>query len=150
MRDEGRPADRRARDERDDGLVQLTTVEGSGVEVLRSEERLTVGVERVPWRRVRLVKRVVVERKVIELRREELVVEELPAGEELTADEQALALGRDAPLEIVLREEQAVVQTRVVPVERVRVWVDRVDGQRRVTVPLRHEEVALEQVPPGR
>jgi len=138
-------AGRRGRDEAEDGLVQLAGVEESGVEVVRSEERAEVGVERVAHTRVRLVKRVVVERRTIELRREELHVEELPAdGVDLAAAGDALTLGRGQPLEIVLRQEEAVVSTRLVPVERVRVWVERVGGDEQVSFELRHEEVEVD------
>lgn len=143
-------AGRRGRDEGDDGLVQLTTVEESGVEVVRSEERARVSVERVPRRRVRIVKRVVVERQVIELRREELHVEELPVTElVLPRDEQALTTGRREPLVIVLSEEEAVVTKRVVPRERVRVVVESVRHSEEVGYPLRHEEVEVVDVPAG-
>lgn len=142
-------ADRRDRDEADDGLVQLTSVEGSGVEVVRSEERAEIGVERVARQRVRLVKRVVVEQRVIELRREELAVEELPVTDlALAGDEPALTVGRREPLEIVLSEEEVVVTKRVVPRERVRVFVDTVRESAQVAFPLRHEEVALRGAPP--
>ena len=143
-------ADRRGRDDADDGRVQLTGVEGSGVEVVRSEERAQVGTERVARRRVRLVKRVVVEQQVIELRREELHVEELGVDDlRLTGDEPALAVGRREPLEIVLSEEEVVVTRRVVPRERVRVHVDTVRESADVSFPLRHEEVDVQEVAGG-
>ncbi|MDP9407942.1 MAG: DUF2382 domain-containing protein [Actinomycetota bacterium] len=135
-------ADRRSRDDADDGLVELTTVDESGVEVVRSVERASVGVERLAGRRVRLVKRVVVEQQVIELRREVLHIEEMPVTELVfPRDEQALRVGRDAPLEIVLSEEEAVVTKRVVPRERVRVFVDRIRDDQQVSYALRHEEI---------
>jgi len=139
--------------------VRLAPVEETdGVEVVRSEERVTVGVVRVPTRRVRLVKRVVTERRVVELRREELhVVEEpldgrdgtpgadgtggAPLVEALPASAQPRA---DAPLELVLSEEEAEVEVRVVPRERVRVWVERVDGEEQVRTTVRREEVDVE------
>lgn len=143
-------ADRRGRDDADDGVVQLTGVEGSGVEVVRSEERAQVGTERVARRRVRLVKRVVVEQQVIELRREELHVEELGVDDlRLTGDEAALAVGRREPLEIVLSEEEVVVTRRVVPRERVRVHVETVRESAEVSFPLRHEEVDVQEVAGG-
>jgi uncharacterized protein (TIGR02271 family) len=138
---------RRDRDDADDELVRLATVEGSGVEVVRSEERAEVGVERVARRRVRLVKRVVVEQQVIELRREELHVEELPVADlALTGEEPALAVGRREPLELVLSEEEVVVTRRVVPRERVRVFVDTVRESAEVAFALRHEEVDVQDV----
>ena len=141
-------ADRRGRDDADDAVVQLTGVEGSGVEVVRSEERAQVSTERIGRRRVRLVKRVVVEQQVIELRREELHVEEVPLTDlTLTGDEPALAVGRREPLEILLSEEEVVVTRRVVPRERVRVYVDTVRESVEVAFPLRHEEVDVQDAP---
>ena len=150
MTDERSWTDRRSRSDEDDGLVQLATVDESGVEVVRSVERATVGVERVAARRVRLVKRVVVEQQVIELRREVLHVEELPVTELVfPRDEQALTVGRAAPLEIVLSEEEVTVTRRVVPRERVRVYVDRVQHDEEVAYGLRREEVDTTGVDAG-
>ena len=48
-------------------------------------------------------------------------------------------------VEMVLHEERVVVETEVVPVERVRVVVDRVTTQQPVEATLSHEEVVVER-----
>lgn len=119
----------------------------AGISVVRREEQLRVGVERIPVERVRVSKRVVTETvtRTFEVRREELVVERLPIAPG------ALGEARPAvgPLEIVLYEEQIVVDTRLVPVERVRVDVARIVEQRPVSELLRHEEVVVEDAGTG-
>ncbi|WP_286966834.1 MULTISPECIES: DUF2382 domain-containing protein [Arsenicicoccus] len=159
--------------------------------VTRSEEELFVTTRPVESGRVRVSKRVVTEERTITVRREELVVEELPARASLPADhdgvtgagdradgedrdgwgdrdaqgrgnpakEAALAAGephrpqghrdddgelqQDAAIEIVLHEEQVV--TRVVPIERVRVFVDRVTREQVVEEELAKEVVSIER-----
>lgn len=147
--------------------------------VTRSEEELFVTTRPVESGRVRVSKRVVTEERTITIRREELVVEELPARAPLPPDhdgvtgagdrdaqgrgnparEAALAAGephrpqghrdddgelhQDAAIEIVLHEEQVV--TRVVPIERVRVFVDRVTREQVVEAELAKEVVSLER-----
>lgn len=144
------------------------------VSVTRSEEELLVTTRPVETGRVRVSKRVVTEERTITVRREELVVEELPARAELPADhdgvssgqgrlnpakEAALAAGeahrpqghrdddgelqQEAAIEMVLHEEQVV--TRVVPIERVRVYVDRVTREQVVEEDLAKEVVTVER-----
>ena len=114
------------------------------VEVVRSEEELVVGRVRVPTERVRVRKVIETEEVTVTvpLRREVLVVEREPltGGAPLGA-----GATDDVPLELVLREEEPVVSTRAVPVERVRV-VKRVVAEERLVVDeLRAEQVVLEQ-----
>ena len=113
--------------------------EPRSAEVVRSEERLRVGVERVVTKRIRVAKRVVTEMRqiTVPVRREELVVEELPAdGGGATAGPREF--------ELVLREEQPVVTTQVVAVERVRVSTRRVTEERAVEEVVRREVVEVE------
>jgi uncharacterized protein (TIGR02271 family) len=110
------------------------------VSLVRSEERLLLGRETRVSERVRLRKRVVSEdvTKTVTLRREELVVEREPitdAGVETDGHEPST----HEELEIVLHEER--VEVVVVPVERVRVRVVRVEGERTVTEVLRREQI---------
>ena len=103
----------------------------------RSEERLSVGTERVATTRARLVKYVVTEEVqiTVPIRREEIRVEEVPLdapdpgpGESLTDDQEGsgtrLPTGPETadglPEEIVLHTERPVISVEVVPVERVR------------------------------
>ena len=122
--------------------------EDRGVSVVRREEQLRVGVERVPTERVRLVRHVVTEQvtRTFEVRREELRIERAPV-DAVTADPGLASRAQSGvPLEIVLHEEELVVETRVVPRERVRVWVDTIVEQREVSARLGREEVEVEQV----
>jgi stress response protein YsnF len=123
------------------------------VEVVRSEEELQVGVRR-RQRRLRLRKYVVTEylTRTIPVRREEVRLEELPAPAEPTGepDEQPAvqAAGVQALLEVVLHREEPVIQLRVVPAERVRLFKDVVTEQRTVTEDIRKEHVDLRSEPP--
>lgn len=119
------------------------------VSLVRSEERMLVGRETIATERVRLRKHVVSEdvTRTVTLRREELVVEHEPVahGDVVGGD----VAGVDAhathdELEIVLHEERFETRTVVVPVERVRVRVVRVDGERTVTEVLRREQIELQ------
>jgi len=104
-------------------------------EVVRSEERLEVTTHTQVVGRVRVAKRVVTEERVItvSVRREELIVEELPVDPDHVHDglvTERSGAGSDgtrtvAPVvDMWLSEEQVEVVTRTVPRERVRVFVD--------------------------
>jgi len=123
------------------------------VEVVRSEEELQVGV-RSRRRRLRLRKYVVTEylTRAIPVRREEVRLEELPAPTEPAGepDEQPTvqAAGEQPLLEVVLHREEPVIQLRVVPHERVRLFKDVVTEQRTVTEDIRKEQIDLQSEPP--
>jgi stress response protein YsnF len=122
----------------------------------RSEEQLRVGTERVATTRARLVKYVVTEdvQITVPIRREEIRVEQVPvdaedgdpAGEslELPAGTAAPAPG-GLPDEIVLHTERPVVTVEVVPVERVRLRTEVVEGQETVTGQVQREQIAVDQ-----
>jgi len=105
---------------------------GAAADVVRSEEHLAVATHVREVGRVRIAKRVVTEQRVItvDVRREELVVEELPVdphhdalvveGGGLSGD----ARSGSPVVEMWLSEEEVEVTARVVPKERVRVYVD--------------------------
>jgi stress response protein YsnF len=145
----------------------------------RSEERLVVGTQRVATTRARLVKYVVTEEVqiTVPIRREEIRVEEvpldapdtgpgesllpadhLPAGERSTTGEYGTG-GYDTggyqvagglPEEIVLHTERPVVSVEVVPVERVRLRTETVEGQERVTEQVQREQIVLDESPAQR
>jgi uncharacterized protein (TIGR02271 family) len=114
------------------------------VEVVRSEEQLHIHTVSVPVERVRVQKVIVTEERTITVtvRREELrlVREPVRPGEEPSAEVATFDSG-DRVIDMVLHEEQIVIGRQVVPVERVRVVVDRVVTQQSVTAELSHEEV---------
>ena len=108
----------------------------------RSEEELEVGTKQVPRGKAGVRKRVVTEQqhRTVPVEREELRVQREPirAGEgdrdaELSADERT----------IELREEQPVVDKRVVPKERVRIGKEVVRDQEHVSEPVRKEQVEV-------
>jgi len=116
------------------------TTSGPDPTVTLSEERLAVGIEQRPFRRVRVTKRVVTERRMIEvdLRREEMVIEELDVG----AGDGSADHG-PAVIELTLSEERAVVEVHVVPVERVRISVVTVASEVEVTTTLASERAEV-------
>lgn len=119
-------------------------------EMIRSEERLRVGRQRVPVRVAKLQKFIVTEQRTItvEVRHEEVrvVYEDLPEGV-------APAGGADARgglPELVLHEEQIQVTRVAVPVERVRPVIETVTEYREVTGTLRAERIEVERTASGR
>ena len=124
------------------------------MEVVRSEEELQVGV-RSRRRRLRLRKYVITEyvTRTIPVRREEVRLEEVPAPAEPVGepDDQGAvqAAGDQALLEVVLHREEPVIQLRVVPAERIRLFKDVVAEQRTVTEEIRKEQVDLQSERPG-
>jgi stress response protein YsnF len=142
----------------------------------RSEEQLRVGTEQVATTRVRLVKYVVTEevQVTVPIRREEIRVEQVPIdapdpgpGESLTpvggtagggavpgtttgtgsGAGTGTGLGTGLPEEIVLHAERPVVNVEVVPVERVRLRTELVEGQERITEQLQREQIVVDQTP---
>jgi stress response protein YsnF len=125
----------------------------------RSEEQLRVGTERVATTRARLVKYVVTEEVqiTVPIRREEIRVEQVPVdaeegswvGESLDVPPASAGVGTPAsgglPDEIVLYTERPVVTVEVVPVERVRLRVDTVEGQETVSGQVQREQIVVDQ-----
>jgi stress response protein YsnF len=135
------------------------TATGSDGAMTRSEEQLRVGTERVAATRVRLVKYVVTEEVqiTVPVRREEIRVENVPVdaadpgpGESLVpAPTGSGEAGGALPDEIVLHAEKPVVTVEVVPVERVRLRTELVEGKQTVTEQVQRERIAVEQSPAG-
>ena len=143
----------------DDTRFDDDTVRGSrgAAEVVRSEERLEVATRRVPTGRVRIAKRVVTEERqvTVTVRREELVVEHLPVQGAQGYDDRHGLDGGDAlegsgthagppAVEMWLSEEEVEVTTRVVPKERVRLYVDTVTEHVDVSEVLAKEVVVVD------
>jgi len=125
--------------------------------MVRSEEQLQVGTERVAARRVRIVKYVVTEEVqiTVPVRREEVRIEEVPLdapdpgpGESLVPAAEGAATG-GLPEEIVLHTERPVVTVEVVPTERVRLRTEVVQGQETVTGQVQREQIVVDQHPAG-
>jgi uncharacterized protein (TIGR02271 family) len=112
----------------------------------RSEEELRVGTAERERGRVRLRRYVTTEQvhQTVPVRRERVRVEREPitdanlhaatSGPELT----------EAEHEVILREEEPVVEKRVVPRERVRLDKDTVTGEERVAEEVRKEQIEVQ------
>ena len=130
---------------------------GTDGAMTRSEEQLRVGTERVAATRARLVKYVVTEdvQITVPIRREEIRVEQVPiddpadsdirGGEALVADPVPSSGG--LPDEIILHTERPVVSVEVVPVERVRLRTELVEGQESVTEQVQREQIVVDETP---
>lgn len=124
----------------------------SGVEVVRSEERLVAGVERHVTGSVRIGKRVVSEERTVTVtvRREELFVEHVPAGAATgDAGTGAPPRGAEPVVTLTLAEEEPVVTVRTVPRETVRLFVDRLTVDHSVTEDVAREVVEHDVLAPG-
>jgi stress response protein YsnF len=125
----------------------------------RSEQQLRVGTEQVATTRARLVKYVVTENVTITvpIRREEIRVEQVPidAPDDDGVQETLLPAGGGEatavspsgglPEEIVLHTERPVVSVEVVPLERVRLRTEVVQGVETVTEQVQREQIAVDQ-----
>jgi uncharacterized protein (TIGR02271 family) len=112
----------------------------------RSEEELRVSTAERERGRVRLRKYVTTEQvqQTVPVRREQVRVEREPITD---ANLDAATSGPDlseAEHEVILREEEPVVEKRVVPRERVRLDKDTVTGEEQVTEELRKEQVDVQ------
>jgi uncharacterized protein (TIGR02271 family) len=114
--------------------------------ITRSEEELRVGTTQRERGRVRLRKYITTEHveQAVPVRRERVRVEREPITD---ANLDAATSGPDiseAEHEVVLREEEPVVEKRVVPRERVRLDKDTVTGEERVAEQVRKEQIDLD------
>jgi uncharacterized protein (TIGR02271 family) len=112
----------------------------------RSEEELRVGTAQRELGRVRLRKYVTTEhvQQTVPVRRERARVEREPITD---ANLGAATSGPDISEEeheVVLREEEPVVEKRVVPRERVRLDKDTVTGEERVAEQVRKEQIEVQ------
>jgi uncharacterized protein (TIGR02271 family) len=119
--------------------------------VIRSEEHLAIQTIWSPSRRIRIAKRVITESKTItvDVRHEELVIEEIPLGVDQPGADQPGAdqpgdEGRPAGLVLTLSKEHVVVDRQVTPVERVRVTVSLNAGAVEVSANLDQERIAVD------
>ncbi len=112
----------------------------------RSEEELRVGTTQRERGRVRLRKYVTTEQvqQTLPVRRERARVEREPITD---ANLDAATSGRElseAEHEVILREEEPVVEKRVVPRERVRLDKDTVTDEERVAEEVRKEQIDVQ------
>jgi uncharacterized protein (TIGR02271 family) len=112
----------------------------------RSEEELRVGTTERKRGRVRLRKYVTTEQvqQTVPVQRERARVEREPITD---ANLDAATSGpeiSEAEHEVILREEEPVVEKRVVPRERVRLDKDTVTGEERVAEEVRKEQIEVQ------
>ncbi|QHC69733.1 YsnF/AvaK domain-containing protein [Rathayibacter sp. VKM Ac-2801] len=120
------------------------------VTVVRSEERLDVTTVWTPTERLRVRKVVVTEERTVTvtLRREELVIEREPLDRgTFDGAEDPPSGATPEPITLVLHAEEPVLTTRVVPVERVHVMIDRIIAMQSATETIRKERVDVRTVP---
>ncbi|QNE45413.1 DUF2382 domain-containing protein (plasmid) [Frigoribacterium sp. NBH87] len=120
------------------------------ITVVRHEEQLRVRTVAEPVERIRYEKVVVEEERTITVtvRREELRITREPVDRDEVASGAATP-SEDGPrvIEMVLHEEQLTLGRQVVPVERVRVIVDRVVTQEPVDATVAREVVDVDLIP---
>jgi uncharacterized protein (TIGR02271 family) len=124
--------------------------DGDAVEVVAAEEQLQVDKRRRPHERVRLRREVVTEEVTITvpLRREVVRIERIPIEPGTAGELDGLGAFTEGEIqELVLMEEQAVVDKRVVPRERVRLAKDVVTEEQQITRALRREQVDVDREP---
>jgi uncharacterized protein (TIGR02271 family) len=129
-----------------DAVGRDTWEPGTDDAMTRSEEELRVGTAQRERGRVRLRKYVTTEQvqQTVPVQRERVRVEREPITD---ANLDAATSGpeiSEAEHEVILREEEPVVEKRVVPRERVRLDKDTVTGEERVTEELRKEQIDLD------
>ena len=117
-------------------------VPGDGT-MTRSEERLLIGTELVDSGRVRVSKFIVTQdvTLTVQLRREEVRLEWLPAGEPGAAIGTPGEAVRPEDFELVLHAEQPTVVKEIIPIERVRLATRIVTGNVTVNETLRKEQI---------
>ena len=112
--------------------------------MIRVEERLRIGTERYEAARVRLRKYVVTEQATttVPLRKEEFRIEVEPITPVSGGGSDGDVPFQEQSVEVVLREESAIVSKETVPVERVRLGKATVTGRTTVREQVRKERIA--------
>jgi uncharacterized protein (TIGR02271 family) len=118
----------------------------------RSEEELRVGTRERESGRVRLRKYVVEDEvtQTVPVRREEVRIEREPITDANVGDATAGPEISSEEHEVVLHQEEAVVEKRVVPQERVRLDKDVQTGEQQVSETVRKEQVEVDEDPARR
>ncbi|GAS86754.1 PRC and DUF2382 domain-containing protein [Mycolicibacterium brisbanense] len=137
LRDHGRRADMRP------SATDTPEANGTGGAMIRSEERLDVGTEKAEAGTVRLVKYVFTEQKTVDVpvTHEEVRVEREPITDASTVRDSDIG---EAEQQVTLHEDRVVVDKHSVPVERVRMRVDEVTEDKRITEQVRKEQIKTE------
>jgi uncharacterized protein (TIGR02271 family) len=117
-------------------------VPGDGT-MTRSEERLLIGTELIESGRVRVSKFIVTQEVTltVQLRREEVRLQWLPADEPDVGTGAPGEAVRPEEFELILHAEQPTVVKEIVPIERVRLATRIVTGNVVVNETLRKEQI---------
>jgi uncharacterized protein (TIGR02271 family) len=112
----------------------------------RSEEEVSVGTRQRESGRVRLRKYVVTEEvtKKVPVKREKVKLEREPITDENVDKATAGPEISDEEHEVVLHEEEAVVEKRTVPKERVRLGKEVEQGEEQISEEVRKEQIETE------
>lgn len=112
----------------------------------RSEERIQVHTEEHEAGRVRLHKYVVTEdvTHTVPISHEEARLVREPITDANRAEALRGAQIRESEFEVILHEQRPIVETEVVPVERVRLVTERITGEQTVSGKVRREELRVE------
>jgi stress response protein YsnF len=112
----------------------------------RSEERIQVHTEEHVAGRVRLHKYVVTEdvTQTVPVSHEEARLVREPITEANRAQAVRGQQIRESEFEVILHEQRPIVETEVVPVERVRLVTERITGEQTVSGKIRREELRVE------
>ncbi len=118
----------------------------TGDAMTRSEEELRVGTRQREAGRARLRKYVVTEQvqKTVPVRREEVRVEREPITEANREQAMSGAEISEDEHEVTLHEEEAVVEKRAVPKERVRLGKETHEDEREVSEEVRKERIEVD------
>ncbi|MGB3184650.1 MAG: PRC and DUF2382 domain-containing protein [Ornithinimicrobium sp.] len=119
--------------------------DGDGDSMVRSEEQVHVGKEKVEAGRARLRKYVVTEdvTTTVPVEREEVRLEREPISEADARDGNVVSDGDlgEQEQEVVLTEERVKVEKETVPVEKVNLGTDTVTDEQQVSEEVRKEQV---------
>jgi uncharacterized protein (TIGR02271 family) len=112
----------------------------------RSEEELRVGTRETESGRVRLRKYVVTEevQQTVPVRREEVRVEREPITDANVDEAMAGPEISEEEHEVVLHQEEAVVEKRAVPKERVRLDKDTITEEEQISEEVRKEQIDVD------
>ena len=133
-------------DTRDDTVGRDTSGPTTDDAMTRSEEELRVGTTQRERGRVRLRKYVTTETQqvTVPVQREEVRVEREPITDANLDDATSGPAISEEEHEVTLHEEEAVVEKRVVPRERVRLDKDTVTDERQVSEEVRKEQIQVD------
>ena len=131
---------------RDDTVGRDTSGPTTDDAMTRSEEELRVGTQSRERGRVRLRKYVTTETQqvTVPVQREEVRVEREPITDANLDDATSGPAISEEEHEVTLHEEEAVVEKRVVPRERVRLDKDTVTDERQVSEEVRKEQIQVD------